>query len=51
VAKVDFDVQPMRGDASIALAGDKEGTPGVVLSIDKAPGFDTLQLTSRIEEA
>jgi CzcA family heavy metal efflux pump len=51
VATVDFDVQSMRGDASIALAGDKEGTPGVVLSIDKAPGFDTLQLTSQIEAA
>ena len=51
-------VQTMRGDASIALkpnvAGrpnDTEGRMGVVLSIDKAPGFDTLTLTREIEAA
>jgi Cu/Ag efflux pump CusA len=43
VADVKHDVQPMRGDASV------NGTMGVVLSIDKAPGFDTLKLTARIE--
>ena len=51
VAKVELDVQPMRGDASIAFAGDKEGVAGVVLSIDKAPGFDTLDLTKKVEAA
>jgi len=51
VAKLSYGVQPMRGDASIALEGDKEGTMGVVLSIDKAPGFDTLKLTADIERA
>ena len=51
VASVVNDVQTMRGDASIALAGDHEGTPGVVLSIDKAPGFDTLKLTTQVEQA
>jgi CzcA family heavy metal efflux pump len=45
VATVDYDVQLMRGDASI------NGTMGVVLSIDKAPGFDTLKLTAAVEEA
>ena len=45
VARVDYDVQLMRGDASI------NGTMGVVLSIDKAPGFDTLKLTAAVEEA
>lgn len=45
VAKVDYDVQLMRGDASV------NGTMGVVLSIDKAPGFDTLKLTHAIEKA
>ena len=45
VAKVDYDVQLMRGDASI------NGTMGVVLSIDKAPGFDTLELTAAVEQA
>ena len=51
VAQVAWGVQTMRGDASIALKGDKEGTMGVVLSIDKAPGFDTLKLTADIEAA
>ena len=51
VATLDYAVQTMRGDASIALPGDKEGTMGVVLSIDKAPGFDTLKLTTDIEKA
>ena len=45
VAEVKNAVQPMRGDASV------NGTMGVVLSIDKAPGFDTLLLTRSIEEA
>ena len=45
VAKVDYDVQPMRGDASV------NGSPGVILSIDKAPGFDTLRVSSSVEAA
>ena len=58
VATVTHEVQTMRGDASIALKHQREGTPddtsgtmGVILSIDKAPGFDTLKLTSEIEQA
>lgn len=58
VATVVTDVQTMRGDASIALKrnldgipNDTEGQMGVVLSIDKAPGFDTLSLTREIEAA
>ena len=51
VASVVNDVQTMRGDASIALEGDHEGMLGVVLSIDKAPGFDTLKLTAQVEQA
>jgi CzcA family heavy metal efflux pump len=45
VATVDYDVSLMRGDASV------NGTMGVVLSIDKAPGFDTLKLTAAVEQA
>lgn len=45
VAKLAWGVQPMRGDASV------NGTMGVVLSVDKAPGFDTLELTKKIEKA
>ncbi len=51
VATLSHGVQTMRGDASIALEGDTEGTMGVVLSVDKAPGFDTLKLTAEIEKA
>ncbi|CAN5787264.1 efflux RND transporter permease subunit [soil metagenome] len=45
VAKLDYAVQVMRGDASV------NGTMGVVLSLDKAPGFDTLKLTDQVEKA
>jgi len=51
VAEVKFGVAPMRGDAAIALAGETGETAGVILSIDKAPGFDTLKLTAEIERA
>ncbi len=43
VATVRHAVQTMRGDAGV------NGTPGVILSIDKAPGFDTLRLSAAIE--
>ena len=45
VAEVKVGIQPMRGDASV------NGTMGVVLSIDKATGFDTLKLTQQVEAA
>ena len=45
VAQVVHGVQPMRGDASV------NGNLGVILSIDKAPGFDTLKLSTDIERA
>jgi CzcA family heavy metal efflux pump len=51
LAAVTYAVQTMRGDASIALTGDQTGTMGVVRSIAKAPGFDTLKLTAEIEKA
>lgn len=45
VAAVIDGVQPMRGDASV------NAIPGVILSIDKAPGFDTLRVTEAVEQS
>ena len=45
VAHVVWDTEPMRGDASA------NGQRGVVLSITKSPGFDTLSLTKEVEQA
>ena len=45
VADVVWGIEPMRGDAAV------NGTPGVILSVTKAPGFDTLKLTSEVEAA
>jgi CzcA family heavy metal efflux pump len=45
VASVVHGIQPMRGDSSV------NGQKGVILSIDKAPGFDTNKLTADIEKA
>ncbi len=45
VANVAWDIEPMRGDAAV------NGHPGVILSVKKSPGFDTLDLTKRVEDA
>lgn len=45
VATVTWGIEPMRGDGSI------NGVRGTVMSVTKAPGFDTLALTARIDEA
>ena len=45
VATVEWGIEPMRGDGSV------NGTRGGIMSITKAPGFDTLSLTEKIESA
>lgn len=45
VSKVEWGIEPMRGDGSV------NGVRGVIMSITKAPGFDTLGLTEGIETA
>ncbi|MBT6380489.1 MAG: efflux RND transporter permease subunit [Opitutales bacterium] len=45
VADVVWGIEPMRGDAAV------NGTPGVIMSITKTPGFDSLALTERVEAA
>lgn len=55
VATVAWDVEPMRGDAGlgsrevVADDGSIQGYRGVILSVTKSPGFDTLALTEQIE--
>lgn len=45
VAELRFAPQIMRGDAGV------NGKPGVILSVDKQPGWDTIKLTGEIEKA
>ena len=45
VATIAWDVEPMRGDAAAAAI------PGVILSVTKSPGFDTIALTEKLETA
>ncbi|MFC7339205.1 efflux RND transporter permease subunit [Haloferula chungangensis] len=57
VAEVVWDVEPMRGDAAIGISDgtpDKDGnlsTRGIVLSVRKSPGFDTLALDKEVRGA
>lgn len=53
VAKVVWDTEPMRGDAGATAGppGEQTAHPAVILSITKAPGYDTIDLTSQLEKA
>ena len=45
VATVAWGTEPKRGEAAV------NGSPGVIMSVVKAPGFDTIELTEKIEAA
>ncbi|MBB5031171.1 efflux RND transporter permease subunit [Prosthecobacter vanneervenii] len=51
VAAVSWGIEPMRGDATVSQAPEKSPTYGVIMSITKAPGFDTRKLTEQIKAA
>ncbi|MDQ3621823.1 MAG: efflux RND transporter permease subunit, partial [Verrucomicrobiota bacterium] len=51
VAEVVWGVEPMRGDATVSQTPEKSPTYGVIMSITKAPGFDTRGLTGQIQKA
>lgn len=51
VANVVWGIEPMRGDATVSQAPEKSPTYGVIMSITKAPGFDTRSLTEQIKQA
>lgn len=58
VATVTWGTEPMRGDAAFGShhmeaykdSGHPKGSKGVILSVTKSPGFDTIRLNDRIEE-
>ena len=56
VATVAWDIEPMRGDAGMGTKSTAEpgedglrGDEGVIINLRKAPGFDTIALTEKIE--
>ena len=58
VATVTWDLEPMRGDAGMGTKKTKTGTlesaigdAGVILTIRKSPGFDTIELIEKVEAA
>jgi CzcA family heavy metal efflux pump len=51
VATVAWGIEPMRGDATVSQTPEKSPTYGVIMSITKAPGFDTRALTDQIKKA
>jgi CzcA family heavy metal efflux pump len=51
VAQVAWGIEPMRGDATVSQTPEKTSTYGVIMSVTKAPGFDTRALTAQVEAA
>jgi CzcA family heavy metal efflux pump len=51
VAKVAWGIEAMRGDATVSQHPETSATYGVIMSITKAPGFDTRALTEQINRA
>ena len=51
VADVAWGIEPMRGDASVSVTPETEPTRGVIMSVSKAPGFDTRALARQVETA
>jgi CzcA family heavy metal efflux pump len=55
VATIVWDIEPMRGDAGMGTKightgeGPAKGSEGVIINVRKAPGFDTIDLTEKIE--
>lgn len=45
VAEVKFDRRVMRGDAGV------NGSPAIIVSVQKQPGMDTIKLTTAVEQA
>ncbi len=51
VATLAWSLEPMRGDATVSKVPEKHPTYGVIVSVTKAPGFDTRALTAQIAAA
>ena len=56
VATLVWDIEPMRGNAGLGTKhlqqdGVVKGYQGVILSVTKSPGFDTIELTGKVEAA
>lgn len=51
VATLTWGLEPMRGDATVSRVPEKAPTYGVIMSITKAPGFDTRALTAQVSAA
>ena len=54
VAEITWGTEPMRGDAAVGTKhskGDPVGNRGIILTVTKSPGFDTIRLTQEVEVA